>query len=444
MKKHIHEIKTVVKTTFIDDDSVDSSTESEFGFQRTHISDSSSDSSIDEISIEFKKKRVSKPILSPRISDNKKFEYTQREKDFVNLDFKNLCGSQKYTPAILPAKSRIIVFGDIHGDLRLAINMFINSGLAIYDRKTKNIKWIGKNTVVVQVGDQIDRCRPVPGIPCTDPLATLNDENNDVAILELFNTMASQAQKEGGDIISLLGNHELLNAMGRLEYVSYQGVKQFESYKDPKDPKLKFADGKSARIHAFKPGNEYASMMGCTRLPAVIIGTNLFVHAGIIDALIEEINLNGLEDFERINIKIRMWLLGLIDQEYVEEIIRYSKTSMFWSRILGKIPPGVDIKDPQCIKNIKNVLELFRVGSLIIGHTPQSFMYNEDINSTCSGKVWRVDNGSSGAFDSFDMSLEHSGKINNNRRMQYLEIINDSTYFVCDKSGCKREISITK
>jgi hypothetical protein len=182
-------------------------------------------------------------------------------------------------------------------------------------------------------------------------------------------------------------------------------------------------------------------MMGCTRLPAVIIGSNIFVHAGIIDALIEEISLKGVEDFEKINIKIKRWLLGLLDQKYIDHII-YSKNSMFWSRILGKIPPGVSLTDTRCMDNIKNVLNLFQIGSIVIGHTPQSFMYSNDINSTCDNKVWRVDNGSSSAFNNFDTVFKETGIYTSSRRTQYLEIINDTNYFVCDGTGCKKEIRI--
>ena len=274
---------------------------------------------------------------------------------------------------------------------------------------------------------------------CDNPNTTKNDENSDIKIMNLFNDLNLQAIKVGGAVISLLGNHEIMNAMGQLQYVSYQGIKQFESYVDPNNPNIKFSSGMEARAHAFSPGNEYGKMLGCTRLPAVIIGSNVFVHAGIVDALINEISLNGLEDFEKINIKLRRWLLGLLDQNYVEHIIKFSKNSMFWTRILGKIPPGTSMSNPMCMDNIKNVLSLFKVGSMVIGHTPQSFLYSDDINSTCDNKIWRVDNGSSAAFNAFDTNLSNSGIKSTSRRTQYLEIRNDSEYYVCDKTSCHRE-----
>ena len=48
-----------------------------------------------------------------------------------------------------------------------------------------NGKWIGGDTVVVQVGDQVDRCRPVDN-ECDHPKETVNDEASDIKILFLF------------------------------------------------------------------------------------------------------------------------------------------------------------------------------------------------------------------------------------------------------------------
>lgn len=359
---------------------------------------------------------------------------------FINDIFPKLCGPYRYKPAIMDARPRIVVFGDIHGDYNLMLDMFIKANLVSYDKAIDKVIWKGGDTFVVQVGDQIDRCRPLPGLLCDDPKTTLNDEDHDIKIMKTFNELHLQAEKEGGAVISLLGNHELLNVMGRMDYVSYKGLQQFENYVDPENPNKTFKSGKEARIHAFKPGKEYARMMGCTRYPAVIIGSNIFVHAGIVDGLIDEIKLTGMQDFEKINIKIKRWLLGMLDSDYVEDIIKQSNHSMFWTRILGKIPPGVSLSEPECMDNIKEVLRLFQVGSIIVGHTPQSFLYSDDINSTCSGKVWRVDNGSSSAFNKFDVQYRTTGSYVHSRRTQYLEIIDDNQYFVCDGSDCKREI----
>ena len=368
--------------------------------------------------------------------------YTKKEKEFIEKEFKNLCSPYKYVPAIIPAQKKIVVFGDIHGDYALTIDLFLKAKLINFiDDK---IVWCGGSTYVVQVGDQIDRCRPnvILGLTCDNNNTTYNDEANDIKILELFNYLHLEALKVGGAVISLLGNHELMNVFGILDYVSPAGINQFNNYKSV-DNLVRFKNGKDARAYAFRDGNQYGKMLGCTRLPAVIIGSNLFVHAGIIDKLIDEIKLTNVFDLEKINIKIRKWLIGIIahnDVNYVQHIIKYSSNSMFWTRILGTIPANTSMNDKRCYKNVKNALKIFKIGSMIVGHTPQSFKSNEDINSTCDGAVWRVDNGSSAAFHPFDEQYMQTGIPTHSRRAQYLEIINDNQYFVCDGFNCKKEI----
>lgn len=63
-------------------------------------------------------------------------------------------------PFVLPAAKRIIVLGDIHGDWDMLIKTLKIGNLIDSDNN-----WIGNDTVVVQVGDQVDRCR-YSGIPC--------------------------------------------------------------------------------------------------------------------------------------------------------------------------------------------------------------------------------------------------------------------------------------
>jgi hypothetical protein len=395
--------------------------------------------------------------------------------EFKNNEFKQHCEDYTFTPFIFPKVNRIIVFGDIHGDYDMIVKLFQMSNLAriVKERKisrTKTIQrkikkknrknrkqnrieeteisitesiteeeieyemeWIGSDTYVVQVGDQIDRCRPNGTYTCDNPKAIEEgDEDSDIKILKLFTNLHEQAVKYGGAVISLFGNHELLNAMGEVQYVSFKGLRNI--FKKYKIDGVEFEDGIEARKHAFKPGNEYGKFLGCTRNATVIIGSNLFVHAGIIDTLINELGFTGYIDVEQVNILIKKWLLGLVQTNKVSNIVR-SQNSMFWTRVLGSIPAGVPVDYPSCSDNISQVLKLFNVDRMIIGHTPQSFLFSKDINGTCGDKIWRVDNGSSAAFDMFDENYRRYKEKHPNRRLQYLEIINDNEYHVYDESG---------
>ena len=341
--------------------------------------------------------------------------------------FTENCPNYKYIPTVLPKVRRIVALGDIHGDYNLCIKL-----LKIAKVIDKDLNWIGGDTVVVQVGDQIDRCRPYNGKTCNLQETTLDDEHSDIKILKFFTKLDKLAQKNvpPGKVISLLGNHELLNVQGYFNYVSYEGINKFDNYKDPSNPNLVFKSGEEARKYSFRPGKEYANFLACTRLGAVIIGSNLFVHAGIIDHFIRQLNLDSKSDLEDINRKIQKWLLGLIDQKYINDIINGTQYSMFWNRILGNLPKDVSFKDPRCSDYITEALKIFKVDSMVIGHTPQSFINNDKINATCSEKVWRIDNGSSKAFNIFDHEYIRTGKVTDSRKPQVLEILNDEIFNV--------------
>ena len=46
---------------------------------------------------------------------------------------------------------KILIIGDIHGDLKRLKNILINDNII-----NNNLQWIAYNTIVIQLGDQID------------------------------------------------------------------------------------------------------------------------------------------------------------------------------------------------------------------------------------------------------------------------------------------------
>lgn len=218
-------------------------------------------------------------------------EKIQKEWDIDCKDF-----SDSPLPSSLPAVRRIIAIGDLHGDWNMTLESLKIAGVINEDND-----WIGDDTVVVQIGDQIDRCRGYQ-YKCDHKNATINDENSDVKILKFFTSLHKQAQEKGGAVYSLLGNHELMNVMGDLRYVSYKGLTEFDSNNS-------MIKGKKNRKDAFKKGNDLANFMACTRQSALIIGSNLFVHAGIVPKLAEKYQVKD------INKLIRKWLLDKLEDD---------------------------------------------------------------------------------------------------------------------------------
>ena len=363
-------------------------------------------------------------------------------KDFERL-FNENCPNTQYIPVIhKKSPNTIIVFGDIHGDKKYAKDCLISSGVA----KLENNKliWCGNTTIVVQVGDQIDRCRirreNGEMLTCDNPKTMgNNDEGSDKEILELFTEMHNQAQKVGGAVYSLLGNHELMNVQGNLSYVSIKGIEEFVDVSDKNTNKETiYAQGKINRAKDFAPGGKYGKFLGCNRLPCIIIGSYIFVHAGIVNGLINEIGLdlhnsensieNNKENFELISKAIRLWLFGLLDTSYIKNIIDSTPNSIFWTRLIGSIPEGVKKDEPRCAEHLSDILKLFNLDRIIIGHTPK---LHSGISGTCTDEknipvVIDVDTAASRAFDNV---------VNRKRLIQWLKI-KDDKILKCSSDGC--------
>jgi hypothetical protein len=268
-----------------------------------------------------------------------------------------------------PIKKKIIVIGDIHGDF----NALIKS-LKISNLINNQNQWIGKDTFVVQLGDQIDR---------GGRFDTYNDENSELKIMVFLDNLDKQARKYNGRVLSLLGNHELMNVMGQMEYVSEKGIQQFGDVNN--------------RRKLFAPGSNIAKYLACNRKVIIKIGDFIFIHAGIFPQTIYNENLNDINKF------IRRYLNG---ENNLENDDRFKKlyldeNSLLWYR-------GMSQNNPNC-KLVDDVTEYLKISGIIVGHTPQS-----NINSACFNKIWRVDTGMSNAF----------GKDSHNR-IQVLEILNN-------------------
>ena len=368
-------------------------------------------------------------------------EYIENVYKF-NKTWKNTCSkyyiNENYDqPSVLPAVKRIIVIGDIHGDWEITIESL---RLAKVIDKKRN--WIGGETVVVQVGDQIDRCR-FSGKPCNEQGATDPDEGSDWKILKFFTKLHNQAQQVGGAVYSLMGNHELMNVEGDFRYVSYEGLREFDNFKKVKDVKVNnkgkiifnytdkvISDGNEARRWAFEPGNPIAEFLACTRQLAIIIGSNIFVHAGVLPRIAKKYSVKSLNEL------MTLYLLDkLKDPGEHKDIFNSSDFSPLWNRIFGNMGLQkysnsyyLDLanEDTQkCAKLLNPIKEIYQVDKIFIGHTP---LIKNGIGSICEDKIWLTDYGASKAFDKFDKETQSDSDFyerSNVRSVQVLEILDD-------------------
>lgn len=350
--------------------------------------------------------------------------------------WKKTCSKYNFDsqPHVLPPVNRIIVIGDIHGDWEMT-----QKALRVAKLIDHSGDWTGGDTVVVQVGDQVDRCR-YSGIPCNKKGATDFDEGSDWKILQYFTKLHHQAQKVGGAVYSLLGNHELMNVKGDFRYVSYEGLREFDEYeppngiiaKDSDGKTIKKNDGENLRRWAFSIGNPISEFLACTRQVALIIGSNLFVHAGILPKIAKKYSVKS------INQLMSLYLLDKLDKpgEY-KDLFESADYSPLWNRIFGRMGlqhyqksiKNLDLAETKekCSKLLNPLKDIYKVDKIFVGHTP---LMDHGMGSVCDGKVWLTDYGLSKAFDKFDKNVTSSESSDDKPRSEYrqaqvLEILND-------------------
>jgi len=91
---------------------------------------------------------------------------------------------------------RLVALGDVHGDLEQLKNNLREAGVI-----DANDNWSGGKAVLVQIGDTIDR------------------GPHSLATYEYLDELQRQAEKEGGEVVRLLGNHELMLIQGDHRYL---------------------------------------------------------------------------------------------------------------------------------------------------------------------------------------------------------------------------------
>ncbi len=199
-----------------------------------------------------------------------------------------------FSQVAFTSDSDIYAVGDIHG----AYENILKS-LQTVQLIDEQYNWIGGQAQLVSLGDLMDR----------GPSSR--------KIMDLFIKLQQQAHNAGGRFIIVLGNHEVMNLVGDLRYLSQEEISEFASdetleqrnqayvyfletnkLKDSMELKEKFDQsypkGYFARLAAFSPDGYYGSWL--LKLPFVVqINKKLFTHGGL-SKLAESYSL---EEFNR-------------------------------------------------------------------------------------------------------------------------------------------------
>mgnify|MGYP002003884729 CR=1 FL=1 len=327
---------------------------------------------------------------------------------------------------------KICAIGDIHGDIEAAMGCF-NICPCIsakkVDDQTWKVRWGNKDErnrdryAVVQCGDIVDRRRSGGG--------DTEIEAEEELIIFACAMLSVQASCLGsGSFIRLIGNHEIMNLQGQLDYASEKS-------------KRYYSECCGGRRGYFYPGQEGAKRLCChfgTR--AVLrIGNFVFMHAGVADRASHETTRGVLENREgsladRINQVVHEFAAGTASPSELDDVSTY-----MWDRTQGKEDESVWCSVLQGTLN--SFVAENRISeklNLVLGHcnTP-------GIHSLCEfegkNRVHRIDVAMSRGFDHDGESCQHM--CSSERRPQILHILDplNGDVNIIESEECLRRVA---
>jgi hypothetical protein len=283
---------------------------------------------------------------------------------------------------------RIVAIGDIHGDYDNYIATLEAAGLI-----NSRGRWTGGETHLVQTGD----------IPDRGP--------DTLKIIEHIKKLKKQAARKGGQVHTLIGNHEAMNVYGDLRYVHEGEYEAFwtsksEAYRDryfelymqslkEKDPEryanlpenfreqfnlehpLGWIEHRQAWDPAWNPEGELANWVLGNKV-VIRINDTLFLHGGLsgfycrntLDSMTEKV-LSHLRQFDPAD-------PGILNDDF----------GPLWYRGLSGV-------EPQALpETVDAILAKHDAKHIVVGHTPTGGIIWPRYDS----KVVQIDTGISRAY----------------------------------------------
>lgn len=237
---------------------------------------------------------------------------------------------------------RTFIMSDIHGKMDIAVELLIRNGVV-----DKGLRWsFGRNHLVV-IGDVFDRGEDV------------------TQILWLLYKLETEAEKAGGRMSFLLGNHEPMVLAGDLRYTE-------KKYLD-------VADTLGLTVPALYGSNTELGRWLATRNTIEKAGRNIFVHAG----LGPEMPGLGLT-IPEINLAVSSGLFKDRAQRYADPVLKtlYTNPGPLWYRGLVL---DEEMYNPAEPSELEAVLDYFDAERIFVGHTEM-----DDITVLWGGRVIAV------------------------------------------------------
>ena len=288
-------------------------------------------------------------------------------------------------PCDIQTTERIVAVGDIHGAFDQFVAILRTAGLI--DNRNR---WSGKKAVLVQTGDILDRGA------------------DSRKALDLLRKLEGEAQRAGGRVYALLGNHELMRLVSDWRYVSQGETEAFKTADsadlreraltvfsteaekaakavgkpfDPAAYREQFMKeiplGNLEMRFAFEAKGEYGAWLRQRATVARINGI-LFLHGGIS----EPASSMGCEG---INAAVRKDLQSLpVPLEQVASLFSASETGPLWYRGLANEPEAA------FAPTLGVILERMGARAIVICHTT---VLPGKITPRLGGRVIQIDTG---------------------------------------------------
>lgn len=325
---------------------------------------------------------------------------------------------------------RIVAIGDIHGAYDNLIAILEQAELI--DRRHR---WDGGDSILVQTGDFIDRGA------------------DSVKVARFLEKLQKQASKQGGEVVVLLGNHEVLNLIGDLRYVTRDILQAYVDQRSEARHTFYCSDyakhlrrkvalrgdepvptqremvskcqsqkvlGLLEYIDALGPDGELGSWI--RTLPAAAqIDDVIFLHGGISPKYAgkspEELNRRVAEEIADYD-TARAYLLGrhdILPTSHLRDVLATARdlANKFEAEgrpVPAQVVPLLDFEDSLLAgsdgpfwfrgyanwteregkKELPDILEPLGARHLVVGHTPQE---SHDIVTRFDNRVFLVDTG---------------------------------------------------
>lgn len=261
-----------------------------------------------------------------------------------------------------PHAPDVVAIGDVHGDFGVLLTL-----LCMTECVDQQANWIGESKVVVLCGDVLDS----GGRGCDSRSPNQREE---VDILQYIHMLRLQAREQKGDLVAVLGNHEVARVQRWPGFGRYISREQVAGW------------GGTAKMNEL-----FSETMGiylALYFPLFVrVGQFVFLHAGVPPDVPDHISTPEAINQAMFDVLAK----GLKEDPVFRDVLLpmlESRAPMNPSRADESSSGAI------CSRHIRRLMAFFNIqGGFVLGHTTQS-----TLTPYCSGKVWRIDLGMSRAF----------------------------------------------